>query len=288
MNALASVAGPLLGRNLATAEAMDSAVKKPRLEPRPSRRLAKDCRFTERSRAGFAVWDVQPARAEPTHAVLYLHGGAYTFAISSVHWSLIADVAAKTNALVCVPLYGLAPEHTHRDAYPLVEQAFDELAERFGADHVTIMGDSAGGGLAMGLAHALRDRGVTPQQVIAISPWLDLTLSHPDIAQAAARDPWLKRSGLLRAGELWADGDDPAHPRLSPLNGSLAGLPPITIYIGDRDIFLPDAREFGRRARLEGASVDVVVEPGALHVYPLLPVPEGRRARAAILQQLTA
>jgi len=286
MKALAAVAGPLLGRPFRTAETLDQSVRAPRPDPAPPRRMAKRCRLTERKVDGVAVWDVDPDSVPASHAVLYLHGGAYTFPISTVHWSLVADVAAGTSAHVCLPLYGLAPEHTYRDAYPLIEQAFGELADRFGEDRVTIMGDSAGGGLALGLAHVLRDRGITPRRVIGISPWLDLTLSNPDVASAAARDPWLKRPGLLRAGELWAGGDDPTQPRLSPLRGSLAGLPPITIYIGDRDLFLPDCRDFTQLANAAQSDVRLIVEPGALHVYPLLPVTEGRRARQEILRQL--
>jgi epsilon-lactone hydrolase len=105
---------------------------------------------------------------------------------------------------------------------------------------------------------------------------------------AAARDPWLTPAGLIEAGAAWAGGDEPAQPRLSPVNGPVAGLPPTDIYIGGRDLFLPDVRRLSQRARTAGWPLNLIEEPGAVHVYPLVPAPEGRHARNRIVASLSA
>ena len=67
---------------------------------------------------------------------------------------------------------------------------------------MTIAGDSAGGGLALGLAETLADAGLPqPERIVLLSPWLDLTLSHPDLPAVEAHDPWLSSVGLRVAGE---------------------------------------------------------------------------------------
>ena len=66
---------------------------------------------------------------------------------------------------------------------------------------------------------------------------------------------------------------------VSPLFGNLAGLGPLTVFSGTRDITSPDTRLLVSRARAAGVQVDHHEEAGLVHVHPLLPVPEGRRAR---------
>lgn len=68
-----------------------------------------------------------------------------------------------------------------------------------------LIGDAAGAGLALAAAQRLRDRtGAQPSRIVLISPWLDLTMSHPDQPAIEAADPFQARSGLLEAGRLYA------------------------------------------------------------------------------------
>jgi acetyl esterase/lipase len=89
------------------------------------------------------------------------------------------------------------------------------------------------------------------------------------------------------AGEAWAGGDDPTDPRLSPLNGPLAGLAPIHVLVGTHEICLPDVLELQERATRDGAQLEVTVCEGAVHVYPLVPAPEGRAASRAIVARVS-
>jgi acetyl esterase/lipase len=184
-----------------------------------------------------------------------------------------------------VPHYGLAPRHTHREAYPFLATVYRELLRDVDAPAVTLAGDSAGGGLALGLAQTLAEADLPqPGRLVLLSPWLDLTIGNPDVPAVEAHDPWLASVGLRLAGEAWAGGDDPTQPRLSPLNGPLAGLPPLHVFVGTHEICLPDVLELGEKAAAAGTSVDVVVCEGAVHVYPLVPAPEGRAAARRIVQ----
>lgn len=218
--------------------------------------------------------------------VLYLHGGAYVSRIARQHWALVSRLA-DAGARVHVPLYGLAPQHTAAAAYDLLERLYDDdLAAA--ADRLTVMGDSAGGGLALGLAQVLRDTGrPSPRALSLIAPWVDVACRNPRIAAIEPVDPWLSTVGAKIAGRVWAGDVDLDDPRVSPVLGSMAGLPPIDLYYGDRDITYADAELIAAPARAAGVRVDLTVAPGACHVYPLTPTRVGRRARARIVARAT-
>src|SRR6185295_17054509 len=112
-------------------------------------------------------------------------------------------------------------------------------------------GDSAGGGLALAYAISSIRRGrPVPAGMVLIAPWLDATLSNPEIAAVEALDPWLARPGLVAAGRAWAMGDHPERWEVSPIyagDEDLARLPPTTVFIGTHDILHPDVVALGRR-----------------------------------------
>jgi acetyl esterase/lipase len=160
---------------------------------------------------------------------VYLHGGAYTSDITKQHWAMVGALADE-GVQIEVPLYGLTPQHTYREAYPLVIEVYGQMLERLPAAAVTLAGDSAGAGLALGIAQELPAAGLPqPRRIVLISPWLDLTLSQPAVQALARHDPWLSPAGLVEMGHAWAGGDDPADPRLSPVNGPLNDLAPVSV-----------------------------------------------------------
>ncbi len=272
-----------------TAERARARVAAPKGSPTPPARLRRRHEVTSRRVEGFDCVTVAPRGAGPgaqQRAAVYLHGGAYVSEIAPQHWALVSRMV-DAGARVEVPLYGLAPQHTHREAHPFLVAVYRQLLDQVEAPAVALAGDSAGGGLALALAQALGGAGLPqPRRLVLIAPWLDLTLGNPAIPSVEARDPWLSRPGLVEAGRAWAGGDDPTDPRLSPLNGPLAGLAPVHAWVGTRDIALPDVLLLRERGAAVGADVRVTVCQGAVHVYPLVPAPEGRAAARAVVDEV--
>ena len=285
MHAVALVLRATRRRTWADAEQARRRIAAPKREAPPPRRLGRRHRLAERVVDGFRVWTVHP-RTPSGVAAVYVHGGAYVAGIAPQHWTLV-DALAEAGVRVEVPLYGLAPPHTHRGARPFLRRVWAELADATDAELV-LAGDSAGGGLALGLAQELvADGGRRPDRLVLLSPWLDLTLSHPRLPEFEAVDPWLARPGLLEAAREWAGGDDPTIPALSPGNGPLAGLPPTSVLVGGREIGYPDAVDLAEAAAAAGVEVDLTVAEGAVHVYPLVPAPEGAEGRRAVVAAVT-
>ena len=232
----------------------------------------------------FTLWKPDErtgAKDAPRRSVVYLHGGAYVRGIVSWHWRFVARLADALGARAVLPAYPLAPEFT-------VEDSFDEmvaLVEEVIADSpggVVLAGDSAGGGYALAVAQAVRDGGgPQPERLVLIAPWVDLTGSAPGTLEADERDPWLSYEHLSVYAGFWASSDDPegvADPRVSPGLADLAGLPPALMFCGTRDLLQPACDVLFERADAADWSLEYVVAPGLIHIYPLLPVPEARAA----------
>ena len=249
--------------------------------------------------SGWPVYTVTPRGGAVPRRAVYLHGGAYVFEITMQHWQLVAHLAIRTGTRFTVPIYPLAPAATASTIVPAVANLVAPLIAEVGADRVTIMGDSAGGGMALAVAMQLRDRArehspgaaqpaAAQPRTILISPWLDISGTDPQLAVIAPRDPWLAVPGSHAAGAVYRGELGEDDPMVSPINGDLEGLGRITMFSGTRDILNADAARLVARARTENIPLDYHEAPEMIHVWPLLPIREARTARAMIAAAMGA
>jgi monoterpene epsilon-lactone hydrolase len=251
------------------------------------RRLDRQVALAVDARHGWTTYTVTPRRGAVRDRVLYLHGGGYINEISPLHWSLVAGLAKNSGAAVTVPIYPVAPHGTAETTVAIATDIAAALIAENGPS-ITVMGDSAGGGLTFAVAQQLRDRGLQARRVVLISAWLDATVSDPRQASIEPHDPMLGIPGLAEAGRLYAGSLDITDPRVSPLNGDLKGLPPITMFSGTHDILNVDAHRLLENADSEGVSIDFHEAAGAQHVYALFPTDDGAAARATIAGLFTS
>ena len=231
---------------------------------------------------GFPVHDLRVAGASPKRTLFYLHGGGFVSGLDAAHWRYVGRLARRFDLRVVLPEYPLAPAHSWRDSHEALLWLFEQVAIE-SPEGVVLAGDSAGGGYALALAEQIARRpGPQPTELVLLAPWVDLTDGTPGTLEAAARDPWLKLSRLRLFGQWWAGGDDVTRPEVSPLNGDLSRLPRALMWCGTRDLLQPQCRLLAERAASQGWQLSYVEEPGLIHVYPLLPIPEARRAMAEL------
>lgn len=187
-------------------------------------------------------------------SILYLHGGAYVQGAASVQRPAAGGLAAGSGATTFVPDYRLAPEHPFPAAFDDALAAYTELAERE-PDGVILAGDSAGGGLAVAVAIAARDRGMPPPAgIFVICPWLDLAA---DRSAGPDTDPILSRAIIGVGARAYLGGADASDPRCSPIHGDLAGLPPILIHTAAEDPLRPDSEALAEKARDAGVEAEL-------------------------------
>jgi len=244
--------------------------------PTPLTRLL--FRVEETGVAGMLVWKIRPRRRRSPASVIYVHGGGYVHPLTADYWRL-TRMLAKAPAEVLVPAYQLAPDANVDDVLPRLLDLYRQTAHG-GRSPVVLMGDSAGGALVLTMAGRLRELNLpAPAAVVALSPWLDATLENPEVTDLEATDPMLAESGLRAAGRWWAGPRSPSDPLVSPVNASLADLPPLDVYIGDRDILRPAVNDLAARAEQDGADLHVHEVTAMFHVWMTRAIPEGRRTR---------
>jgi epsilon-lactone hydrolase len=204
--------------------------------------------------------------------ILYLHGGAYIAGTAHAYRHLGGQLAARTGVAAFIPDYRLAPEHHFPAAVDDARAVYRGLIAQ-GVRAIAIVGDSAGGGLALVLlaiakSEALTAGGLAPCAGAVMSPWADLALTAASLKDRADADPLLTLNSLIAAAGHYLNGRDAYDPLASPLYGSLAGVPPLQIHVGMDEILLDDARRYFERARAAKVDAALHVWEGMPHVFP--------------------
>jgi acetyl esterase/lipase len=152
--------------------------------------------------------------------------------------------------------FPLAPENKYEKILDVVMNCYLWIQKRSTGEKIILMGDSSGGSIALVLSLTLKEKHLPqPEKLILISPWLDITLTNPQIAMFEKYDKLLDRFSLQESGKLYAGSVDRKDPHLSPLFADITNLAPIHLFMGTHDILLPDARQFKMYADLKGIGV---------------------------------
>ena len=252
-----------------------------RLHPVPD-----DVMVTEVTAGGVpAHWLAAPG-ADTGRVLLFLHGGGFQMGSLRSDGELAARLGRAAGMRVLFPEYRLAPEHHFPAAIDDVIAAYRWLRtdQRLSASSIAVAGDSAGGGLAVGLLAAIRDAGeALPAAAALMSPTVDLTSSGASMTERVDQDPISTPDMLRQFAADYLAGADPRTPLASPLFASLAGLPPLLVLVGTADLLLSDSERLAAAADQAGVDVTLEIGEGLPHVYPLmLGTPEAAEATEQI------
>ena len=211
--------------------------------------------------------------------IFYLHGGGFSLEASPFHKNIQTYFVNEFGLKVSYFNYPLAPENTVSITLDETFQAYKEIVMLYPDDHFYLFGDSAGGGLALSLAQQLRDQNVLhrPQKIVLASPWLDLTLSNPDIEKIQGNDVLLERELLAKAAKNYAGDFSLKDPRVSHLYGNLDDLKEIFTVVGTDDILFPDVLRLEKRIeKTEGTKLHLEVVEGMMHDFLVYPLKESK------------
>jgi acetyl esterase/lipase len=205
--------------------------------------------------------------ADTPARVVWFHGGGYVFGSPETHARAAAALATRLDEPVFLPRYRLAPEHVwpaQRDDALAVVRALQGSGRV-----VALVGDSAGGHLALVAALALARSGAPPVALTLLSPNTDRTGLSDTREANTPHDPMNADDDDRELAER-TFGDRPdGDLDVSPVLGDLSPLPPTHVEVGDREVLLGDARILARRGRAAGAEVTLHVEAGAFHMWQL-------------------
>ncbi len=221
--------------------------------------------------AGMPAVRAWPRGTDPENVLLYFHGGGYCIGSWQTHAGLITHLAVAADAIVYAPSYRLAPEHPHPAALDDALRAYRWLLDQgVPSERIALGGDSAGGGLALATARALRDAKLPPPASIAlISPWVDLRGDTPSMTTHARIDPMIRTSWSRACARLYLNGRDPNDPACSPLFAKHEGSAPLLIHVGTDEAILDDSTRLAERCKAAGVDVTLRVFERMWHEFQI-------------------
>lgn len=233
----------------------------------------------------------RPDGAMPRGAILHVHGGGWVAGTPDMFASFCKGVADEHRLAVLSVDYRLVPE-ARGDA--ALDDAFTALlwlraeAGRLGFDlgKIALLGDSAGGNIAAGVALRARDEGLTLKAQLLVYPALDDRTAGPD---AVHDNPYAGEFVITRTylRQLWqarlAGTAPDALKYLAPARSDdLSGMAPSFIVAAGLDLLGDEAIDYAARLGRSGVPTELHVYPGVFHGFDLVPGPETDRFREAL------
>ena len=223
--------------------------------------------------------------ADPSPALIYCHGGAFFMTYAAIHLDNAQHIARETGCKVFVVDYRLstsAPFPAQFDDCMACLRRVTERAAEMGVDptRIGVMGDSAGGALAAGLAQRAKDEGIPLRAQILIYPVTDASCSSPS-AQAFTDTPLWTAGANRIMWDIYLRGGptDPPPRYASPAHRQdLSGLPAAYVETAEFDPLRDEAIAYAKRLAAAGVTVRLNPTRGTIHAIDTVPTSEATRA----------
>lgn len=230
---------------------------------------------------------------KPDVVILYLHGGGYVLGYedsSGLYNDMFSTLVKDLNSEIYVPVYRIRPESPLSASLEDSYKAYKALTDLgIKPKKIVLMGDSAGGGLALRLLLKLKqEHEEMPRMAILLSPWTDLTNSGRSVTENAGRDMFSNTDGLDLFTKDVLGQSDPKDPMISPLYGDYTGFPKLLYVVSGSEIFRDDTLRDIEKAKRQGVQVDLIRHDDGVHVYPGSArfLKSGREALSQIVQKV--
>ncbi len=237
----------------------------------------------------FGAEFISPDKNVRTKVILYLHGGGFVIGSAHSHRGLAGKISQLSGIPVLLIDYRKAPEypfpHALNDAYFAYQYLINE--KKYDPKDILLVGDSAGGGLAVSLQLKLKDENEPlPSASVLLSPYVDL-VNHDDDRMSNQNDRFLDVFEMRRWANLYANKHDLKDPYISPLYGNLASLPPMLIQASESEVLFDDTKRLVIKAKEAGVDVNLQTWHGLIHWWHMFRgMPEAKDAIQKIANYL--
>jgi acetyl esterase/lipase len=232
--------------------------------------IAQEVQISSVTSASWTGEWLRPSGSDGNRLIIYYHGGGFLFGSPLSHRSVTTHLAQFSTAPVLSINYRLAPEHpapaAHNDCFNAYRWA---LEQGFNASAISLVGDSAGGNLALSTAIRARDDDLPmPGAVVMLSPALDLAgdgESHTRLANA----PLLTKQLIDLFNRAYVGDGDLRSSLVTPFYSNMSGLPPVLIHVGSNELLVDDSIAIAERLKQAGSPVELKVWQDMVHCWQL-------------------
>ncbi len=239
------------------------------IQSKTPKKISQECYITSNEFIGRKIFTLTPKiKSEKEKYILYFHGGSYIAETSEEHWNFLENLVKDTGYTVILPDYPLAPKYTYEDVFTMIKPLYKEIIERISPEDLIMMGDSAGGGMALALEEILSEENEElPSKLILISPWLDTKMENSKIDEVQKNDKDLNKEALKIAGMAYKGKNGKDTYLVNPIDGPLDKLKNVTIYTGTYDILNPDVEILVQKAKEKNVTIDVKEYEECGHIW---------------------
>ncbi|MDB5284227.1 MAG: hypothetical protein JWO06_3302 [Bacteroidota bacterium] len=225
--------------------------------------------YTQTEIGGLKAEWIVPKEADESKVLLFFHGGGYATGSINTHRALVSQIAKNAGIKALLFDYRLAPENKYPAPIEDAAMVYQWLLNNgYSSSKIAFGGDSAGGGMSIGTLLWCRDKNIPlPKCAIALSPWLDQSMSGNSYHTHKDIDPMLIAEGFPLWSSNYMGDSDKRSPYASPIFHDLKGLPPICVQVGEEEILLDDSIRFAEKAKADGVSVELEVFAKKFHVF---------------------
>ncbi len=211
-----------------------------------------------------------PGKFDKNKIVIYLHGGMFVLGSIETYRAMISHFASAFSAKILFIEYALAPEKPFPNGINDILKVYRELIRRYPDANITLMGDSAGAGLAATLIKMAYEENLqAPSSVIFLSPWLYLRGNTESYETRKKLDPILTKDKLMQyAGYYAANNWNEADPGQFTFNN----FPPLLILVGSNEILFDDSKLFYEKIKLLQPESQMKEYENQVHGWPLIDI----------------
>jgi monoterpene epsilon-lactone hydrolase len=179
---------------------------------------------------------------EQKEIVVYLHGGVYTYGNFTAYKAMLTHLSKSLNKTILYIEYSLSPEHPFPTANNEILAVYKETKKNYPNHKISIIGDSAGGGLAISLVNDAQKTGIeVPYSLALISPWIDLKCVNNSYSTKQAVDPILNKGFLYNHAMMYASNNIK---KADPSEIKFTKFPPVLLLVGTDEVLNDDAKHF--------------------------------------------
>lgn len=197
---------------------------------------------TETAIAGIKSYWFNQSLINQKHIIIYLHGGVYTYGTIGAYRAMLSHLSRSLNSSIVYIEYSLSPEHPFPAANNEILKVYRELQNKYPGYKITIIGDSAGGGLAVSLVRDAQKANLPmPANIALISPWIDLKVVNKSYETKQAVDPILTNTFLHDHALYYAPKN---LKEADPSEIKFENFPPVLLLVGTDEVLNDDAKNF--------------------------------------------
>jgi epsilon-lactone hydrolase len=213
-------------------------------------------------------WFNPKDKAETKRLIIYLHGGCYVLGSIASHEALVSHLSEQLALPILFIEYSLAPEKPFPDAIKEVEKVYGQILSRTPETDLILMGDSAGGGLAISIISDLNKwNSKPPIYLVMLSPWIDLSCTNDSFLQNKESDPVLTREALQDYASMYINGNKLQE--ANPIEKMYGSYPPTLVLVSSAEILLDDGKAIEKEIKSQQQKTRISIYENQNHVWLL-------------------